>query len=325
MVTAGHSLRIVFFGTPEFAVPTLEALIASNHPVAGVVTQPDRPKGRGQAMQPSPVKAAALRRGLAVLQPARLKDEAFLQELRNLKPDLGVVAAYGKILTDEVLSIPRFGLINVHASLLPKYRGAAPIHRAVMAGEESTGVTIMRIVKALDAGPMLSSVSRAIGPDDTSIDVERALADLGARALVESVDAISAGTARETPQQDDRSTYAPRLEKSDGIVDWSRSAVDIHNQIRGLYPWPHAFSEIGGERIILLRSRVESEDMPSADRAPGSVVQAQGDVLTVQTGNGLLRLLELQREGRRPVSAREFIAGRPLAADARFVKPAVGT
>jgi methionyl-tRNA formyltransferase len=257
-----------------------------------------------------------------VLQPERLRDEDFLKALGGLNPDLGVVAAYGKILTDAVLQTPARGLINVHASLLPKYRGAAPIHRAVAAGETNTGVTIMRVVKALDAGPMLSSVSRPIGPNETSSDVEQALALLGAEVLVKAVNALATGAAVETPQDDSLSTYASRLEKSDGVVDWSRPARAIHNQIRGLHPWPHAYSDLEGERTILLRSHVETEQNVGRNVEPGEIVEAGGDVLSVQTGKGVLRILELQREGRRPVTARDFLAGRRLAAGAKFVKSA---
>ncbi len=321
MVTSARRLRIVFFGTPEFAVPTLQALIASQHPVAGIVTQPDARRGRGQHSQPSPVKAIARQYQLPLLQPERLRDEGFLEALRSMNADLGVVAAYGKILSDAVLQIPAQGLINVHASLLPKYRGAAPIHRAVMAGEPNTGVTIMRVVRALDAGPIISTVSRPIGPDETSADVEHALAFLGADALVKAVDAMASGTVLETPQEHALSTYAHRLEKIDGLVDWSKPARAIHDHIRGLHPWPHAYSELEGERTILLRSHVETEQNVGRNVAPGEIVEAAGAVLSVQTGKGVLRIVELQREGRRPVSAREFLAGRPLREGATFEKP----
>jgi methionyl-tRNA formyltransferase len=319
MVSSIPTLRIVFFGTPDFAVPTLQALLESRHQVAAAVTQPDRPRGRGQRPHAPPVKDLALRHGLTVLQPERLRDEDFLKALKSLNADLGVVAAYGKILSDAVLQTPGRGLINVHASLLPKYRGAAPIHRAVMAGETKTGVTIMRVVKALDAGPMLSSVSRSIGPDETSSEVEQELAVIGAEALVRAVDALASGTANETPQDDAQSTYAHRLEKTDGVVDWSRPVRAIHNQIRGLHPWPHAYSDLDGERTILLRSHVETEQNVGRNVEPGEIVEAAGDVLSVQTGKGVLRILELQREGRRPVSAREFLAGRRLPEGAKFV------
>jgi len=318
MVDTPGPIRVVFFGTPEFAVPTLQALHQSRHQVVAVVTQPDRARGRGQKPQPGPVKQFADAHSLPLLQPARLRDEAFLDALRRHAADLGVVAAYGKILTDDVLQIPRLGLINVHASLLPQYRGAAPIHRAVISGEHETGVTIMRVVKALDAGPMMAKVTRPIDADETSADVERDLAQTGARALVETVDALAHGRAQETPQDESRATYASKIEKADGIVDWSRTAREIHNQIRGLHPWPHAFSDLDGERTILLKSAIEDETTRETD--PGTVFEARGDQLTVATGRGLLRLVTLQREGRRPVSAREFLSGRPVRPGTRFVR-----
>ena len=320
MVKPAAALRIVFFGTPDFAVPTLEQLHKSRHAVVGVVTQPDRRRGRGQQSQPSPVRQFTLDHELSTLQPERLRDERFLESLRAFDADLGVVAAYGRILTDAVLATPRLGLINVHASLLPKYRGAAPIHRAIMAGETETGVTIMRVVKALDAGPMIAKVSRPIDPAETSVDVEQDLARLGAKALVESVDAIADGRAVEAPQDESRATYAGKLERSDGDVDWSRSAAAVHNQIRGLHPWPHAFSQLDGERTILLRSEVERGPYERGD-LPGVVLEAQADRFTVQAGDGgVVRLITLQREGRRPMSAREFLAGRRIRAGTRFLR-----
>jgi methionyl-tRNA formyltransferase len=318
MVTPAAPLRVVFFGTPDFAVPALQALHESRHPVVGVVTQPDRARGRGQHSQPGPVKQLAARLGLTIVQPERLRDEGFLETLRGLNTDLGVVAAYGRILTDAVLAIPRLGLINVHASLLPRYRGAAPIHRAVMAGETMTGVTIMRVVKALDAGPMISSAVRPIGESETSAEVERDIARIGARVLVEAVDALAEGRALETPQNEAGATYAQKIDKTDGIIDWSRPAREIHNQIRGLHPWPHAYSDLQGERIILLRSEVERE-LPGARAAPGTILDAHADQFRVQTGDGVLRLLMLQREGRRPLTAREFLAGRRIEPGARFL------
>ena len=323
MVTSAPSLRIVFFGTPEFAVPTLEALHRSHHAVAAVVTQPDRPHGRGQRPRPGPVKQFALDRALKLLQPNRLRDKSFLVALQDLQADLGVVAAYGKILTDAVLQLPRLGLINVHASLLPKYRGAAPVHRSVMAGDVETGVTIMRVVKALDAGPMISKSRRAIGPHETSSDVERELAVLGATSLLEAVDAIGEGRARETRQDEEAATYAPKIQKADGVIDWTHSAARIHNQIRGLHPWPHAFSDLDGERIILLKSDFVPGS-PHGHDEPGTILRAEGDEVTVQTGEGVLRILTLQREGRRAVSVREFLSGRPIAPGAKFARTQLG-
>jgi len=314
------SLRIVFFGTPAFAVPTLEALIASRHDVVGVVTQPDRPRGRGQKTTYAPVKASATAAGVVVLQPDAMKDPGFVAALSAMNADLGVVAAYGKILTDAVLAVPRLGMVNVHASLLPRYRGAAPVHRAIIAGEHETGITIMRVVRALDAGPMLSTAHRPIGPDETSEDVERDLASIGAALAISTIEGLVDGRVPELPQNDADATYAHRLAKDDGVIDWTLSAGQIHNRIRGLHPWPHGFTFLGDKRLILLRSA------PSADIAgsePGTVLEASGDRLRVATGSGVLNLLELQAEGKRPMPAREFLAGHAdLRQGARLHAPA---
>lgn len=315
----GPALRLVFFGTPAFAVPTLNALLQARHIVVGVVTRADRARGRGQKTSDTPVKTRALAAGVPVLQPERLNDPAFLEALAGLRADLGVVAAYGKILTDTVLTTPRLGLINVHASLLPRYRGAAPVHRAVIAGDKETGVTIMRMVKALDAGPMIATARRPIGADETSDQVERDLATLGASLLLPVVDALSGGAAvPETPQEDAASTYAPRLTREDGRMDWTRPAATLHNLIRGLHPWPHAFTFHRGNRLILLRSQrpPESDVADDAGQTPpvpvvqaGVVVSANGDAIRVATGDGILAVTELQAEGRRALRARDFLAG----------------
>ena len=308
-------LRIVFFGTPEFAVPTLDALLASRHTVAAAVCQPDRPRGRGHKVSVGAVKARALSAGVPVLQPERLKDEQFLAALREIGADLGVVAAYGKILTDAVLAMPRLGMINVHGSLLPRYRGAAPVHRAIIAGEQETGITIMRVVKALDAGPMMAAAPRPIGADETSDDVERDLARIGATLLVTVVDQLADGPVRETPQDDAAATYAHRLTKEDSRFEWDWAAARIHNLVRGLRPWPHAETFIHGRRLILLRSAVSDE--PS-DVAPGTVLEARSGDLVVAAGSGRVRLLELQAEGKRPMPAREFLAGHRVSPGDRF-------
>lgn len=316
MVTA-EPLRIVFFGTPEFAVPSLLALLASRHPVVAAVTQPDRPRGRGRRTSHAAVKAAAAEAGVPILQPDRLKDPSFLHALHDLHPDLGVVAAYGKILPDAVLAAPPRGTINVHASLLPKYRGAAPVHRAVIAGEPVTGVTIMRVVQALDAGPMLSRRERPIDPDETSEAVERDLARIGADLLAATIEDLAAGRAREEPQDDAASTYAPRLSKAEGLIDWTRPAREIHNLVRGLHPWPHAYTFANGQRLIVLRSRVDPSAAPG--QTPGTIVDARGDTLRVAAGHGsVLQLVEVQPEGRRAMAAREFLAGHPVQPGRRF-------
>jgi methionyl-tRNA formyltransferase len=311
--------RVVFFGTPEFAVPTLQKLLESRHTVCGVVTQPDRPRGRGQQVSDSPVKALAVERGLPLLQPTRLKVPGFAAALRDWRPDIGVVAAYGKIIPDDILALPRLGMINVHASLLPKYRGAAPIQRAIIDGETMTGVTIMRIETLLDAGAMLAKVTRPIGADDTSDLVERDLARLGADLLLEVLEQIVAGTAQEERQDFMLATFAPRLTKEEGVLDWSLPAAYIHNRVRGLHPWPHASTHLDGARIILLKTRVE----PGAtDAPPGTILDVSADAIHVATGHGeRIAIEQLQPEGRRPMSAREFAAGRHLKPGLRFTSP----
>lgn len=313
-------LRLVFFGTPEFAVPTLRDVRAHGHDVAAVVTQPDRPRGRGQKPSPGPVKAFAERHGLRVLQPERLKDDAFLADLASLAPDLGIVAAYGKILPAALIAIPRLGLINVHASLLPRWRGASPIHRAVMAGDADTGVSIMRVVQALDAGGVFAIAYRAIGPDETSEEVEHDLAESGARLILPVIDALGTGAANETPQDDSLVTYAPRLTREDGLISWEAPAFAIHNQVRGLYPWPHAFTSLDGARVIVLRTSVGSHGIvPPPNARSGQVVAVDREAIVVAAGDGRpLALLQVQAEGRRAVNAREFAAGTRLQPGARF-------
>jgi methionyl-tRNA formyltransferase len=312
------ALRVVFFGTPAFAVPTLEHLLGSAHQVAGVVTQPDRPRGRGQHVTPGPVKAVAAQAGVPVLQPARLTRDAFEAPLAELGADLGVVAAYGKILPDWLLALPRLGLINVHASLLPRYRGASPVHRAVMAGDRSTGVTIMRVVKELDAGPMLAQGEVPIGPDDRAADLEQLLASRGAGLLVETVDRLAAGPLPEVAQDPALVSYAPKLTKEDGAIHWKRPSDDIHNQIRGLTPWPHAYTFLGNTRHILHRSHVVA--LPPELAAPGTIVAASPhEGLLVACGDQtVIEIVELQLEGRRVLTAREALASPALKVGARF-------
>jgi methionyl-tRNA formyltransferase len=276
---------------------------------------------------------------IPVLQPTRMKDESFTAALRSMHADLGVVAAYGRLLTEEILAIPRLGMINVHASLLPRYRGAAPVHRAIVNGESETGVTIMRVVLALDAGPIMSTARRPIGPDETSEEVESDLATLGASLLVKTADALAAGAVTETPQDDAAATYAHRLAKDDGVIDWRLPAERLHNLVRGLHPWPHAQTTLNGKRLIVLRTHVGPELAPPATvvgaelappsgvgaqlaapssvgaqlAAPGSIVVASPDDLRIATGAGTLQLLEVQTEGKRPMAARDFLAGHQLS------------
>ena len=310
----GRRLRVAFFGTPDFALPTLERLVASRHSVVLAVTQPDRPRGRGQRTGPSPVKRVAIEHDIRVAQPARVRDPAFLREVETLVPDVGVVAAYGQILPTRLLQLPRLGLLNVHASLLPRYRGAAPVQRAIMAGDTRTGVTIMRVVKELDAGPTLASVTRDIGPDETSDVLEAELARLGADLMLASLDAVAAGAAREVPQEADLATYAPRLTKADGLVDWSQPAERIHSLVLGLHPWPHAFTFLGSTRFVIWRTGEPGLRLSGHQDVAGAILRAEGDDLRVATGqNGWLRILEIQAEGRRTMPIRAFLAGHAIA------------
>ncbi|MEO7192127.1 MAG: methionyl-tRNA formyltransferase [Vicinamibacterales bacterium] len=310
------SLRVLFFGTPAFAVPTLQQLLRSSHQVVAVVTQPDRPRGRGHKLVFSPVKEQAIAAGVPVLQPERMKDDALLATIEGLRADLGVVAAYGRILPQRLLDLPRLGMINVHASLLPRWRGAAPIHRAVLAGDEQTGVTIMRVVLALDAGPMLAKTAITIGPDETTAELEPRLADAGARLFREVVDQLAAGPVDEEPQDEALATYAARLERRESDIDWGRPAHVVHNQIRGLQPWPLAAARLQGHRVLLLRSRVA--DRVDAAATPGTIVEVSQEGLLVATQPGGIFLQRIQPEGRPPMSVRDFLNGRPVAAGEAF-------
>jgi methionyl-tRNA formyltransferase len=309
-------LRIVFFGTPEFAVPSLARLAASAHDVVGVVSQPDRPRGRGQKVVPEAVKVAAIERHLPVLQPATLKDDTAIDAIRALEPDLGVVAAYGRILPRRLIDLPRLGMINVHASLLPRWRGAAPVHRAILAGDRETGVTIMHVVFELDAGPMLASTITPIAPDETSRDLERRLAEIGAALVAPVVDQLAAGAVAEHAQGESGVTYAARLERRESQIDWARPAIAIHNQIRGLQPWPLAAAMLNGRRVALLRSVVP--DHAAASQAPGTIIDAARDGVLVAAGTGVVRVTDLQEAGRAPMSAHAYLQGRRVSPGDRF-------
>jgi methionyl-tRNA formyltransferase len=309
-------LRVVFCGTPQFAVPTLTHLLASRHTVCGIVTRPDRPRGRGQKVRDAPIKAMALTHGLPVIQPARPRDPDVASTLRAWSPDLGVVAAYGSLIPENLLAVPPFGMINVHPSMLPKYRGAAPVHRAVIDGVTDTGVTIMRVATLLDSGNMLATAPRAIGPDETSDVVERDLSEMGAALLMAVLEQIVAGTVQDERQDDMLATYAARLTKAEGLVDWTLPAGYIHNRVRGLYPWPHAYSYLDAARLILLATRVEERP---AEAEPGTIVDVSRDAIEVATGHrGRIAILSVQPEGRRAMPTRDFLSGHVVTAGARF-------
>ncbi|MGA2037913.1 MAG: methionyl-tRNA formyltransferase [Bryobacteraceae bacterium] len=297
-------MRLVFLGTPAFAVPTLERLVERGHQVLAAVTQPDRPKGRGQTLAPPPVKEAALRLGMPVYQPERVKRPEAVDHLRSLAPEAMVVVGYGQIIPQSVIDIPPLGILNVHASLLPKYRGAGPIQWAIVNGETVTGVTIMRIDAGLDTGPMLLKAETAIGADETAIDLGRRLSVMGAGLLVEALDALAAGRVIPQPQDNAQATYASMLKKEDGRIDWTRSAAQIHNQVRGMQPWPGAYSIFRGAALHVWRARpVEA----GAGHPPGALVRIKPPL--VACGVGALELIEVQMEGRKRMPAADFANG----------------
>lgn len=306
-------MKIVFMGTPDFALPSLRALVEKGFRVTAVVTRPDKPGGRGKKLRPPPVKNYALQEHLRVLQPENLHEPGFIRLLEEITPDAVVVAAYGRILPAWLLTLPRFGCINVHASLLPAYRGAAPIHRAVISGETKTGVTIMQMDAGLDTGDIIIQEQAPIDADDTTGDVHDRLADLGGRLLINALELITAGLAKPVRQKDAISSYAHPLSGADEIIDWTRDAKSIKNQVRGLNPWPVARTSLGGKLLKLWRVDVQ-EPESRTDRKPGQVLEAgPGRGITVQSGRGIVVIRELQLEGKKRMSVEEFLKGHPVS------------
>ena len=299
-------MRILFMGTPDFAVASLRGLIEAGHDVCGVFTQPDKPKNRGLKLAFSPVKEYALTQNLTVYQPKSMRDGEALSVVEKLQPELIVVAAYGRILPEEILNAPQFGSINVHSSLLPRYRGAAPINWAILDGCSETGVTIMYMAKELDAGDIIHTVKTAIDPDETAQELTARLAELGAAALTETVEMIKNGTAPRTPQDESKQSYAPMLSKALSPIDWTCSARKIHDQVRGLIPWPCATAEVGGKKI-----KVFCTEQGSATAAkPGTVVSAGKQGIEIACGDGrTLRITQLQAEGGKRMAAADYLRG----------------
>lgn len=301
-------MRILFMGTPDFAVPSLEALIAAGHVLCGVFSQPDKPVGRHQnKLQPPPVKECALAHDIPVFQPERLRDGTALALIRELAPELIVVAAYGRILPQEILDAPPMGCINVHSSLLPQYRGAAPINWAILNGDKETGVTIMHMAAALDAGDVISQVSTAIDPNETAPTLTARLGSLGGRLLVETVAALEAGTAARIPQDEGLVTLAPMLSKELSPIDFTKPAQALHDQVRGLIPWPAATAQVGGVRCKIFATGVEP-----GKGVPGTVLEAGKDGLLVACGAGALRILELQPDGGKRMRSADYLRGHPV-------------
>jgi methionyl-tRNA formyltransferase len=310
-------LRIVFAGTPEFAAAHLEALIAGGFEVVSAYSQPDRPSGRGKKLVPTPVKAVAEQHGIAVHQPLTLNDADSLAQLAGFKPDVMVVVAYGLLLPPAVLALPRYGCLNVHASLLPRWRGAAPIERAILANDAESGVCVMQMEQGLDTGPVLQRVATPINSDDNSATLTTRLQQLGCAALIDVLHALPAGTLRAEPQNAALATYARKMQKEEAQIDWTRSAADIHNQVRALFPRSPAWTLHDGKRLRLIRAAVGND---SCDTLPGTVVEVSAHSIKIACGSGVLEVFEVQMEGKPAMGIGSLLNGHPgfFKAGSRF-------
>jgi methionyl-tRNA formyltransferase len=310
-------VNILFWGTPEFAIPSLRALGEEGHDIVGVVTQPDRPSGRGRELQASAVKVEAVDQSFRVLEPESACSEDFIQEIAGLGADLSVVVAYGQILSVEVINIPVMGSVNLHASLLPSLRGAAPINWSIVRGDVITGVTVMRIVEQMDAGPILFQVEEPIGPEETASDLTMCLSEVGAEALVEALVLLEAGLIEEREQDESRATYAPKVDRATARIDWARESVSVSNFIRGMDAVPGAWSELEGQPVKLFRPAADPDVIPQA--RPGTIVEADRETgLLVAAEEGAVRIGEVQPPGKRRMDASEWILGRDATAGQRF-------
>lgn len=315
------SLRIVFLGTGDFALPSFVHLCETGHAVVALITQPDRPQGRKQEIIASPIKRAAVERGIPVLQPEDVNTPESLEVIRALAPDLLVTAAYGQILSGELLGVPPLGGINLHGSVLPSYRGASPVARAIEYGDAETGVTVIRMTPRIDAGGMIAVARTPIGPEETAGELEERLAELGAPLVAESIVALAAGTATVLPQERARVTRAPKLRKEDGVIDWSKPAQAVHNLVRAMQPWPIASTtwtraadpDAAPSRVIVHRT-----EPAATSGAPGTVIEAQSDRIVVAAGAGAVRLLLLQLPGKKVLTAGEFLRGHRVAVGDRM-------
>ncbi len=303
-------------GTPRFSVPALQALAAAGHEIAGVVTRIEKPAGRGRAVAQPAVKLAAERLGLTVYQPRRVREPEFIETLRRINPDAVVVAAYGQILPREILALPKYGCINIHASLLPLYRGAAPVNWAIIRGETKTGITIMQMDEGMDTGAILTQEKMPIDPKDTAGTLTEKLSVLGAKMIAAALPRIESGKLAPVKQDDSKATLAPILKKEDGLINWSLSAAEIHNRVRGLSPWPGAYGFLDGKLVKIL----ESEFLPDSGE-PGAIYQTSKAAVDVGAGNGLLRILRIQPEGKKPMTAGEFLRGHRGVAGKKFSGP----
>ncbi len=302
-------MKIIYMGTPDFAVGPLKALIEAGHEVCAVVTQPDRQKGRGKEMAPSPVKECAMEYGLPVLTPVKIKEAEAIEELKKYPADIFVVAAFGQILSEEILNMPKYGCVNIHASLLPKYRGAAPIQWSIIDGEKETGVTIMQMDKGLDTGDILFQKKVPITEEETGASLFDKLAEAGSELIVEALAKIEKGEVTPVKQDDNNSCYAKMLSKSIGKIDWNKSAVEIERLVRGLNSWPSAYTNYKGKQLKIWKAEV----LPHIEGKPGTIAKVTKDAVIVCTGDGALSLLEIQLEGKKRMSTKEFLLGRTFA------------
>ncbi|MEE1028512.1 MAG: methionyl-tRNA formyltransferase [Agathobacter sp.] len=299
-------MRVIFMGTPDFAVGTLEEIIRAGHKVVLVVTQPDKPKGRGKAMQYTPVKECALAHGIEVFQPVKVKEPENIEVLRKYEPDIIIVAAFGQIVPKSILDMPKYGCVNVHASLLPKYRGAAPIQWAVINGDEVTGVTIMRMNEGIDTGDMIAKKTVRLAEDETGGSLFDKLAQVGAQLCVETMEMIEAGKVEYIPQNNEEATHTSMIRKELGLIDWNRPAVEIERLIRGLNPWPSAYTQLSGKTFKIWKARVVSDENTYE---PGCICRIDKEGMYVQTGEGILLLTEVQMEGKKRMEASAFLRG----------------
>lgn len=309
-------MRVVFMGTPDFAVDALSAIIEAGHDVAAVVTQPDKPKGRGKELQMTPVKACATAHGIPVFQPVKVKEKEAVEHLRRYGAEVFVVAAFGQILSEEILTMPRYGCINIHASLLPKYRGAAPIQWAIINGETITGVTIMQMDRGIDTGDMLMKKEVPITAEETADSLHDKLAQAGAELIVEALPKLVRGELTPVKQNEEESCYAKMLKKSMGRIDWQKGAKELDCLIRGLISWPGAFCSYHGKMLKIWEEKVVTDEAQTAklseESAPGTVVRVEKEAFYVQTGDGILKITAVQPEGKKRMAVRDFLLGYPV-------------
>ena len=312
-------MRIVFFGTPDFAVLPLKKLLDSGHEVAAVITQPDRQSGRGRRVKPCPVKVEALNAGLKIMQPLRARAPEFVDELKSLNPSIIIAVAYGQILPPDIIDMPEFGCVNIHASLLPKYRGAAPVNWAIINGEETTGITIMLMDEGMDTGPVLLQEEVKITPDDTAASLLERLSEIGADLLVPAIEGLEKGSIKPAAQSEGAS-YAPIMKKADGLINWSNPADELSYFIRGMNPWPGAYSFIEKERVKILKAMPDNsvEGVVCNEKEGGVIVRADKGGLLICTGRGSLSILEIQPSGKPAMPVKAFLQGRKLKEGTRF-------